>query len=99
MYYLSKSVTVPAMAAIREGREVLEKLEAAIDEGCLQVQTPPPLTHTHTHMHGLFSNTMALLTSDCGAMRLWRDALPEHQMVLITSDCVPFRTTFRSSRT
>ena len=70
MYYLSKSVTVPAMAAIREGREVLEKLEAAIDEGCLQVQTPPP-THTHTHTHAW----TILQHNGSAHLGLWRDAL------------------------
>ena len=33
--------------------------------------------------HGLSSNTMALITSDCGAMRLHA-----HQMALIASGCV-----------
>ena len=34
--------------------------------------------------HGLPSNTMALITSDCDAMRVH-----EHRMALITSECVP----------
>ena len=36
--------------------------------------------------HGLSSNKMALITSYCGAMRTH-----EHQIALITSECVPFR--------
>ena len=43
---------------------------------CLAVLTP---------QHELLSNTMALITSYCGAMRTH-----EHQMALITSECVPF---------
>ena len=39
---------------------------------------PPP--------HGLPSNTMALITTDCDAMRFLRT-----KMALITSDCVTFR--------
>ena len=42
--------------------------------------------------HGLSSNTMALITSDCGAMRL-----PEHQIAIIASGCV-LQTTARAVR-
>ena len=42
-----------------------------------------PLCKCGTPQHGLSSNTMALITSDCGAMRL-----PAHQMALIASGCV-----------
>ena len=37
--------------------------------------------------HGLYSKKMALITSDCDAMRIH-----EPQMALITSECVPFRS-------
>ena len=42
-----------------------------------------PPTHTQ---HGLYSIKMALINSDCDAMRIH-----EHQMALITSECTPFR--------
>ena len=48
-----------------------------------------------TPQHELHPHTMALITSDCGAMRS-----PAHQMALITSGCAPSRAiTRRSSRT
>ena len=37
--------------------------------------------------HGLYSNQMALITSDCDAMRFH-----DHQMALITSDCDALQT-------
>ena len=43
--------------------------------------------------HGLSSKTMALITSDCDAMRVHA-----HQMALITSDCVPYRRDRRGER-
>ena len=42
-----------------------------------------PASRYGTPQHRLSSNTMAQITSDCGAMRL-----PEHQMALIASGCV-----------
>ena len=39
-----------------------------------------------TPQHGVSSNQLALITSDCDAMRL-----REHQMALVTSDCAPSR--------
>ena len=42
----------------------------------------------HPPQHGLPSDKMALITSDCDKTRP-----PEHQMALITSDCALFRTT------
>ena len=41
-----------------------------------------------TSQHGLSSKTMALITSDCGC-----NALPRHQMALITSGCAPLQAT------
>ena len=40
--------------------------------------------------HGLSFNTMARITSHCGA-----NALPEHQMGLITSGCAPVQASCR----
>ena len=47
--------------------------------GRMQVWGPP--------QHGLYSNQMALITSDCDAMRFH-----DHQMALITSDCDALQT-------
>ena len=47
---------------------------------------PPP-------QHGLSSNKMALITSDCDAMRA-----PEHQTALITPECAPFRADHPTGR-
>ena len=55
------------LAALREAGE-----HSAAD--VLQVRGPA--------QHGLYSNQMALVTSDCDAMRIH-----DHQMALITSDC------------
>ena len=44
---------------------------------------PSPLS-SGPSQHGLSSHTMALITSDCDAMRL-----REHQLALITSGCAP----------
>ena len=41
-----------------------------------------PLDHSPRSKNGLSSNMMALITSDCDAMRI-----NEHQMALITSEC------------
>ena len=69
---------------------------ALIHPGCNQVaggqDGPAGVARLHTAAvrgpppHGLSSNTMALITSDCDAMR----SAP-HQMARITSDCAPFR--------
>ena len=47
-----------------------------------------------TPQHGLLSNRMALITSDCDLMRAH-----EHQMALITSECVPLQAVGRSTTT
>ena len=68
---------------------------------CLRPPNDPTQQPSATHRtprQGLFSNTMALITSDCVAMRL-----PEHQMALITSVVVrwaraPTRSRPRSTR-
>ena len=51
----------------------------------LPVPPPPPHTHTHTTWTIVQQNGPDHLG-------LWCNALPEHQMALITSGCVPFRS-------
>ena len=49
-------------------------------------QCPQPLDRGSDCYLVCYLNTMALITSDCDAMRC-----PEHQMALITSDCAAMR--------
>ena len=56
-----------------------QSLEFGLSPLGTSVRAPP-------HKYGLPTDTMALITSDCGATRL-----REHQTALITSDCAPSR--------